>query len=250
MHRSEAAVEAVIFDAYGTLFDTRSIVGTVEEAFPGRGDYLTQIWRLKQLEYSWLRSVADDYSDFDIVTRDALRYSLGTIGMEADEGVLKRLAHAYNQLALYDDVLPMLTALTGRRLAIFSNGTPSMLEALLVNAGIRSRFEQIISVDAVRVFKPSPRTYQLACETLELPADKVLLVSSNGFDIYGGALCGLQTARVERVTPEAVRTTIADQGHTGPSALFLALRSQIEALGSQPSITVRSLTELADAINR
>lgn len=250
MAESEAVIEAVIFDAYGTLFDTHSIHSTLEEAFPRHGDYLTQIWRLKQLEYSWLRSLAEDYVDFSAVTRDALIYSLGTIGLGADASALDRLMRAYEHLALYDDALAMLSALAGRRLAVFSNGTTSMLEALLANAGIRDHFERIISVDTVRSFKPSPRAYRLASETLGLPPQKVLLVSSNGFDLHGGAVCRLQTARVERITPEAVRATIEGQDPIGSSAFFLAQRSQLEVLGSQPTITVPSLRELAGAIQR
>jgi len=248
MHESEATIEAVIFDAYGTLFDTQSLLSTLEKTFPGRGDYLTQIWRLKQLEYSWLRSLADDYRDFSVVTRDALSYSLATIGIEADAVVLDSLAQAYDRLALYGDAHAMLTGLTGRRLAVFSNGTTAMLEALLANAGIRDRFERVISVDTVRAFKPSPHAYRLACETLGLLPQKILLVSSNGFDLHGGALYGLQTARIERNTADSVRAAIGVQGSIRPSAFFLALRSQLEALGSRPTMVVPSLTDLVDAI--
>jgi len=250
MHEPAATIEAMIFDAYGTLFDTQSILPTLEKTFPGRGDYLTQIWRLKQLEYSWLRSLTDDYRDFSVVTRDALRYSLATIGVEADTSILDSLVQAYDRLDLYGDALAMLSGLTGRRLAVFSNGTTAMLEALLANAGIRDRFERVVSVDTVRVFKPSPRAYRLACETLGLPPQKVLLVSSNGFDLHGAALHGLQTARIERNTPDAVRATIGVQDSIRPSAFFLALRSQLEALGSRPTMVVPSLTDLVNAIGR
>ena len=248
MHDPTLTIEAMIFDAYGTLFDTQSVLPTLEKAFPGRGEYLTQIWRLKQLEYSWLRSLADDYRGFDVVTRDALRYSLTTIGIEIGASSLDSLARAYDCLDLYGDALAMLTGLTGRRLAVFSNGTTAMLEALLASAGIRERFERVVSVDAVRVFKPSPRTYRLACATLGLPPQKVLLVSSNGFDLHGGALYGLQTARVERNAADAVWVSSGARDFIRPPAYFSALRSQLEVLGSHPTITVRSLTDLIDAV--
>jgi 2-haloacid dehalogenase len=248
MHGLVSPIEAIVFDAYGTLFDTQSVLSTLERAYPGYGEYLTQIWRLKQLEYSWLRSLAEDYVDFSIVTRDALSFSLGTIGIQLDASDLESLAQAYNQLTPYDDMSPMLSALAGRRLAVFSNGTTVMLEALLANVGLRDHFERVISVDDVRTFKPSQHTYRWACDTLGLPPQKVLLVSSNGFDLHGGARYGLQTARIQRVSAETIQAIVTEQAPIRPSAIFLALRSQIESLGSRPTITLRSLTELADAV--
>src|SRR5262249_49106933 len=145
--------EALIFDANGTLFDTHSVVGTLEHDLPGQGEFLRHMWRLKQLEYSWLRTAGDDYRDFAEAARAALRFSLATLGLTADDASIEKWADAYDRLALYPDVLPALKILRGRRLAIFSNGSPDMLKALTNNAGISDDFETLISVDAARAFK-------------------------------------------------------------------------------------------------
>src|SRR5690242_8655989 len=118
MTENRASIEALIFDAYGTLFDTHSVVATLESDLPSHGEFLTHVWRLKQLEYSWLRTAGDDYRDFADVTRAALRYSLATLGLPADDERIEKWANAYDRLALYPDVLPALTPLRGRRLAI------------------------------------------------------------------------------------------------------------------------------------
>jgi 2-haloacid dehalogenase len=248
MDNTGSAIKAVIFDAYGTLFDTQSVIGVLEATFPGRGGYLTQIWRLKQLEYSWLRSLSDDYQDFRVVTREALRYSLGTVGLEAGASQLERLVAAYDRLALFSDAFPTLQALSGRRLGVFSNGKHDMLAELLNNAGISGLFVDVISVDAVRAFKPSPLVYRLACDTLQLPPDCVLLVSSNGFDIYGASRFGLKTARVERLTTTELRKQFGPEKLIGPAEIFRTLRTQLEDLGAVPDVTVNSLLELPEAI--
>lgn len=243
------SVRALVFDAYGTLFDTQSVIGELERAYPGRGEYLTQVWRLKQLEYSWLRGLSRQYADFRQVTCDALRYSLGTLGLAADAAIVEPLADAYDRLSLFADSLPALQRLNGRRLAVFSNGSPGMLSRLVDQAGIGGAFERLISVDAVRSFKPDPATYGLACETLGLPPSQVMLVSSNGFDIAGGAAFGLRTARVERLGPGELTRRLTTPAALAPTDLFRALRSQLEGFGGAPDVTVDSLTGLADALS-
>jgi 2-haloacid dehalogenase len=236
-------VKAIVFDAYGTLFDTHSVRDELETAFPGRGDYLTQIWRLKQLEYSWLRALSGDYKHFGKVTRDALRYSLSTLGISTAPEQIERLASTYDSLRLFPDALPALDSLSGLRLSIFSNGSPGMLASLLGNAAIVDRFEEIISVDEARTFKPNPRTYRLACTRLNLAPEEILLVSSNGFDIHGGAHFGLRTARVERMSAENLEIQLSGQA-IGPTEMFSALRSQLEHLSSEPDVSVPTLLDL------
>jgi len=247
MTGDRASIEALIFDAYGTLFDTHSVVAALESDFPGRGEYLTQLWRLKQLEYSWLRTAGEDYQDFAEVTRAALRYSLATLGLPADGEQVKKLAAAYDRLTLYPDVASALDSLAGRRLAIFSNGSPDMLKALTMNAGVIDRFETLISVDAARAFKPSPKAYQLACDRLGLRPNQVLLVSSNGFDLQGAGRFGLRTVRIERFKGENLRDRLG-QGSIDVSAMFLALRSQVECMDPAPEVTIDTLLELERAL--
>jgi 2-haloacid dehalogenase len=247
MKANRGSVEALIFDAYGTLFDTHSVVGTLESDLPGHGEFLTHVWRLKQLEYSWLRTAGDDYRDFADVTRAALCYSLATLGLPANDERIEKWANAYDRLALYPDVLPALTTLRGRRLAIFSNASPDMLKALTNNAGISDSFETLISVDAARAFKPSPKAYRLACDRLGLRPGQILLVSSNGFDLQGAGRFGLRTARIERFTAEDLRNRLAEKS-IDASAMFLALRSQLECMEPTPDLSIRTLLELEGAL--
>jgi 2-haloacid dehalogenase len=247
--RGNSRIRAIIFDAYGTLFDTSSVRSALEIAFPGKGDYLTQVWRLKQLEYSWLRALSGDYRHFGCVTRDALQFSLKTVGIIVTSAHLESLVEAYDHLTLFPDAIRLLDALSGWRLSIFSNGSPAMLEALLFNAGIIDRFESVISVDEVRTYKPHPRTYRLACNRLNLAPEEILLVSSNGFDLHGGSQSGLRTARIERLSSEALADALAVPS-PGSSAMFMALRSQLENLSAEPDTTVPTLFDLVEAIYR
>jgi len=240
-------VKAILFDAYGTLFDTHSVRDALEAAFPSQGDYLTQIWRLKQLEYSWLRGLSGDYKHFGEVTRDALRYSLCTLGIVISAERLETLVCAYNSLCLFADTLAALDSLAGMRLSVLSNGSPVMLAALLNNAGILDRFEEVISVDEARTFKPSPHVYRLACTRLNLAPEEILLVSSNGFDIHGGSHFGLRTARIERQSAETLRTKLW-RDPIGPVEMFAALRSPLEYLSAEPDLTYPTLLDLREAI--
>src|SRR6202012_1304202 len=128
-------IKAVVFDAYGTLYDVQSVADVTEEAFPGYGDIITQVWRIKQLEYSWLRSLMRQYQGFSVVTRDSLAYTLRILGLRYDEATFARIIDKYVHLDLYPDALSSLSALKGRKLAILSNGSPDMLNALVENTG-------------------------------------------------------------------------------------------------------------------
>ena len=237
-------VTTVVFDAYGTLYDVQSVARAAENTFPGYGEYITQVWRLKQLEYTWLRSMMGQYQDFRAITRDSLAYTLATLGLEADADTIEQVVGAYNTLSPYPEAETALTRLGGYRLAILSNGSPDMLAALVRHSGLDRYLEAVISVDAKQVYKPDPRAYRLVQERLGVPPDQVLFVSSNGFDIAGARSFGFKVARIERVTPAALRADLTNGAPIGPAAMFKALRMQTEALGFAPDVVVNSLLAL------
>jgi 2-haloacid dehalogenase len=238
------AIKAFVFDAYGTLYDVQSVGAATEAAFPGHGDYITQVWRLKQLEYTWLRSLMRRYEDFRTVTRDSLGYTLGTIGLTADAALLDRIVDAYNRLAPYPEAAEALASLGGFRLAILSNGSPDMLDALVRNSGFDRYLEAVISVDAKRAYKPDPRAYELVRERLGVEPREVVFVSSNGFDVAGASSFGFKVIRIERVTPDALRQELSRGEPVGAAAMFRALRTQSEVLGLGPDAVVSSLRAL------
>src|ERR1700716_4412305 len=135
-HELPVTIKAVVFDAYGTLYDIQSVAAVTEEAFPGYGEIVTQIWRIKQLEYTWLRSLMRRYEDFSVITRDSLAYTLRCLGLKSDPAVFARIMDKYLHLDLYPDALAALSAMKERKLAILSNGSPDMLNALLRNRGL------------------------------------------------------------------------------------------------------------------
>ncbi|MEJ1976144.1 MAG: haloacid dehalogenase type II [Acetobacteraceae bacterium] len=237
-------IKAIVFDAYGTLYDVQSVVRVTDAAFPGHGDFITQVWRMKQLEYTWLRSMMGRYEDFWTITKDALAYTIGLLGLEADAGLFDRIAETYNTLDPYPDAKPALQSLSGYRLAILSNGSPDMLRALVHNTGLDHLLEATISVDAKKAFKPDPRAYALVEERLGLRPEQVLFVSSNGFDISGAKSFGFKVARIERVTRAALRDTLTDAATIGPLSMFKALRTQVEAIGPQPDFVLGALSDL------
>ncbi|GGC59279.1 haloacid dehalogenase type II [Chelatococcus reniformis] len=238
-------IKAFVFDAYGTLYDVQSVAGAIDAAFPGHGDYITQVWRLKQLEYSWLRSMMGRYEDFWTVTRHSLSYTLGTLGLAANEDLLAVVADAYNTLSPYADAEAALAALAGYRRAILSNGSPAMLAALVSQSRLQPHLDAVLSVDGKRAFKPDPRAYEVVQEQLGVLPDEVVFVSSNGFDVCGAKSFGFHVARIERVTPTALRQALTGSGTVGPAALFKALRSQAETCGEAADVVIGSLAELS-----
>ena len=238
------AIKAIVFDAYGTLYDVQSVASVTDQAFPGYGDYITQLWRLKQLEYTWLRSLMGRYQDFRAVTRDSLNYTLGTIGLQADATVVDRIIEAYNTLSLYPEATEALGGLVRYRLAILSNGSPDMLDALTRHSGLDRILEAAISVDPKRAYKPDPRAYELIQERLGVAPEEVVFVSSNGFDIAGAKSFGFNVARIERVTPAELCKELMSDAAIGPSVMFRALRTQPEVLGYAPNSVVSSLLAL------
>ena len=237
-------IQAVVFDAYGTLYDIQSVAAITEDTFPGYGDLITQIWRIKQLEYSWLRSLMGRYESFSSLTRDSLAYTLRVLGLKDDGEAFERIIEKYLYLDLYPDAMAALTAMKDRKLAILSNGSPDMLNALVRNTGLDRVLAATISVDANKVFKPSPDTYRLIETTLSVPPASVLFVSSNPWDASGAKAFGLNVAWIERVTPEAMALACVESETIAPLTMFKALRTQMDELGFAPDHRIHSLSEL------
>ena len=220
-------MKAIAFDAYGTLFDVFSVTALGEELFPGKGDALAQLWRLKQLQYSTLRSLMGRHRDFWRLTEDGLVYAARSLGLDLMPDRRKRLLDAYLTLAAFPDVKPGLQALRDRglRLAILSNGEPRMLEAAARSAGIVDLLDAMLSVEEVKIFKPSPRVYQLAPERLGVRPAELGFVSSNAWDVAGAGSTGLETFWIQRRAAEPP-----------------------EELGFAPDHIVSTITELAPLV--
>ena len=217
-------IRALVFDAYGTLFNVHSVVATCELLFPGKGVALSQLWRTKQLEYSWLRSLMGCYVDFNQVTRESLQFACASLGLSYSESILAQLDNAYRTLALFDDTRPALQQLRHQqpnlKLAILSNGAAAMLNAVVSHNKLTVMLDAVISVDEVKIFKPDPRVYQLACDRLGLNRDQIGFVSSNGWDAAGAKAFGFTTFWINRAA------------------------TPVEALGVTPDRMLKSLAEL------
>jgi 2-haloacid dehalogenase len=192
-----APIRGYVFDAYGTLFDVHSIVEAGREV---TADPLTlsMTWRQKQLEYTWLRSLMGRYEDFWAVTESALRYAVRRLGLAATEAQLERLMRAYLTLACFPEVPGALARLRDRPRAILSNGTPAMLDAAVRSSGLGEALQHVLSVDAVKVFKPSPLVYALGPKAMGAAAGELLFVSSNAWDVAGAKAFGYQVAWCNR----------------------------------------------------
>jgi len=212
-------IRGFVFDAYGTLFDVHSVVeaGRLITSDPAT---LSATWRQKQLEYTWLRALMGRYEDFWAVTESALRWAIRRLGLTASEGEVRRLMDAYLSLACFPEVAGALERLAGRPRAILSNGAPKMLEAAVRSSGLGRHLHPVISVDAVKTYKPSPRVYALGPETLGISAGELLFVSSNAWDAAGAKAAGYRVAWCNRTgAPE-------------------------EDLGLRADVVVRDLSEL------
>ena len=211
---------ALVFDAYGTLFDVHSVTRLAETLFPGRGAALSAAWRTKQLEYTWLRSLMGSYEDFNRVTLSALEWTLESLGLDAGIRDREALLQEYRRLDVFPEVPAALERLArDRPLAILSNGHPEMLGAVVDHNGLRDRFRGgVLSVHPARVFKPDPSVYRLAEDALGLPRTMVGFVSSNGWDAAGAKAFGFRVLWVNRgrlpverlgVRPDAVAADLA-----------------------------------------
>jgi 2-haloacid dehalogenase len=213
-------IEACVFDAYGTLFDVNSAAQGCAESLGEKWQPLAELWRQKQLQYTWLRGLAGRHADFWQVTGEALDFALSTLHIE-NPALRARLMDLYLTLRAYPEVPETLKRLktAGMKLAILSNGTPTMLDAAANNAGIADLFDAVLSVEEVQVYKPHPSVYRLACNRLRISAGQICFVSSNGWDAYSAKAFGLQVLwcnrfrqQPERIpeTPDAQIETLAE----------------------------------------
>jgi 2-haloacid dehalogenase len=190
---SEARPEAFVFDAYGTLYDVYSVAARCESCFPGKGAQLSQLWRAKQLEYTWQRSLMQRYVPFSTVTREALAYSCEALKLELSVAQMEGLMGEYLNLSVYPDVPATLKSMTGKK-AILSNGSPDMLLPLVENSGLP--MDAVISVDELKVFKPAPQVYELAVK--KLGTKNIGFVSSNCWDAIGAKSYGFSVYWINR----------------------------------------------------
>ncbi len=218
------SVDALVFDAYGTLFDVHSVEATAERLFPTHGNALSQLWRSKQLEYTWLQSlmlsVHQRREDFAAITAHALDFAVERLGLSLTATARHRLLDAYLDLSLFPDAEPALAQLAPLPRVILSNGTSEMLEPLAAATGLAPHLNAILSVDAAGIYKPSPRVYQLAVDHLKLLPVRIGFVSSNGWDVAGGKAFGFTAIWVNRT------------------------RAPVERHGPKPDAIVNSLSDL------
>jgi len=243
-------IKAVVFDAYGTLYDIQSVAAVTEETFPGYGDIITQVWRIKQLEYTWLRSLMRRYEDFSVITKDSLAYTIRVLGLKHDAATFERIMDKYLHLDLYPDALATLERLKDRKLAILSNGSSGMLNALVKNSGLDRVLDATISIDSKKIFKPSPDAYTLIESRLGVRPNEVMFVSSNPWDACAAKAFGLSVAWIERVTPEAMALASVKSDVVPPLTMFKALRTQMDELGVEPDHRIHGLSELPNLIAR
>lgn len=199
-------IKALVFDAYGTLLDVHSVIALCDKLFPGKGAVLSQLWRAKQLEYTWLRSLMGRYEDFAHVTADALRFACSALGLKLEGAQVLRLMDAYDRLAPFPDAQEALPQLAAYKRAILSNGSPAMLEAAVKHAGLAQHLDAVLSVDAIRIYKPDPRVYQLAVDCFGVAKAEIGFVSSNYWDAAGAKSFGFRVFWINRsgAAPDAL----------------------------------------------
>jgi 2-haloacid dehalogenase len=192
-------VQALAFDAF-PIFDPRTVFTLAEELFPGKGAELSQAWRARQFEYTWLRTIAGSYIDFWHVTEDALVFAAKSLKLDLDSQQRAQLMNAYLDLKPWPDVPQALKSLkaSGLRLAFLSNFTVQMLEAGIKNSALGGIFEHVLSTDSVKQFKPAPRAYQLGIDSLQLKKEEILFVAFAGWDAAGAKLFGYPTFWMNR----------------------------------------------------
>lgn len=192
-------VRACVFDAYGTLFDVHSAAGRHRDRLGAAADAVSETWRSKLLQYTWLRSLMGRWADFSEVLADALDFALEEAGIR-DDPLRADLLEAHRSLDCYPEVARVLDALRegGMRSAILSNGSRPMLDAAVESASLGGRLEAVLSVDEVQVYKPHPDVYQLACDRLGVRRGEVCFLSSNAWDAAGAAAFGFRVVWVNR----------------------------------------------------
>jgi 2-haloacid dehalogenase len=228
MNDALRGTEICVFDAYGTLYDFNSAVARHRDAIGPKADALSEMWRSKQVQYTWLRNNMSTYSPFWQVTGEALDHCLAAVGI-TDKSVREKLMGAYLALDPFPEVPAMLAKLkkAGKRLAILSNGNPEMLDPMVKASGLADYFEAVISVDDAKIFKVDPKTYELVKKRTGIGADKVCFLSSNCWDAHGAAQFGFKVLWVNRAgvpednLPGKIVAQIKDLSHL-PSELGVA----------------------------
>jgi 2-haloacid dehalogenase len=212
------ATEVLLYDAYGTLWDVHSVMARCESYWPGKGAQLSQAWRVRQLEYTWLRSLMGRYAPFSTVTREALGFACQSLGLSLRQDQEQELMNDYLRLAAFPDVAAAFGKKIAAQSGILSNGSPDMLEPLVQHSGLK--FDAVLSVDAVKVFKPAPRVYQLALDRFGVPKERIGFVTANFWDAAGAKSFGFTVYWINRAGLPA------------------------ERLGVQPDRVLKSLAEL------
>jgi 2-haloacid dehalogenase len=199
-------IGACVFDAYGTLFDFNAATARCRDALGDQAEPLSALWRTKQLQYTWLRSLMGAHIYFWQVTSDALDYAMETIGLE-DAALRQRLLDCYKTLDAYPEVGGMLEALrgAGMKTAILSNGSPEMLASAVESAGLGDLLDAVLSVEDVGIYKPHPSVYRMAVDRLDLAAENICFMSSNAWDANGAAAFGFRVVWVNRFGQTAER---------------------------------------------
>ena len=192
-------IGACVFDAYGTLFDVAAAAVQCRDALGDKADELSVLWRTRQLEYTWLRSLMQEYVEFRQVTGDGLDYAMAALGIE-DDALRQRLMDIYMRLDAYPEVKDVLSALKagGIKTAVLSNGSPEMLSSAVDNAGIADLLDDVFSVDSIGVYQPHPSVYQMAVAGLGVDAGRICFMSSNAWDAAAGANFGYRVVWVNR----------------------------------------------------
>jgi len=196
---NNGSVRVYTFDAYGTLFDVHAAIARHRAAAGAEADRFSEIWRTKQLEYSWTLTLAAHYADFWTLTERALDYAFARVP-SVDRALRPQLLEAYLKLDAFAEARAALEQLKtrGARLAVLSNGTPQMLAAVVEAAGFATLFDAVLSVDAVRMFKPRPEVYRLVTERMAVEPAAVAFVSSNRWDVMGAVAFGFKAFWVNR----------------------------------------------------
>jgi 2-haloacid dehalogenase len=206
-------VQVCVFDAYGTLFDVSSVASGAQAELGDQWRELSELWRSKQLQYTWLRGLAGHHADFWQVTGEALDFALATLRIERP-GLRQRLMDLYLRIAAYPEVAQTLARLrgAGMRTAILSNGSPAMLQAAVGNAQLAGQLDAVLSVESVGVFKPHPDVYRLACRHFQVVPAQVCFLSSNGWDAYSAKAFGFQVLWCNRFGQAPERLPEAPDG--------------------------------------
>jgi len=226
-HPAFASVRACVFDAYGTLIDLSRISDGFAASLGDKTAQLMEMWRRKQLDYSWLRTLMGQHADFWAVTGDALDYAMASFGLD-DPALRERMMQAWLAPRVYPEVPAMLERLraAGRKTAILSNGSTAMLSAGTVAAGLNDRLDAVLSVDSVGRFKPHPSVYALATERFGLTPAEICFVSGNGWDVAGASSFGFKVAWVNRAGAPRERLP------SGPDAVLASLDDLPDLIGA------------------